>query len=455
MVGEVEVDRHPKFYDLYEPPPGTDTIVIIGGRGGAKTYEVSKFTAFTTTIQKKRALVMRDEKELVRESILNEILLRYDSANEYGCLDVEFDRLDTGIKNKKTKEMVVFTKGFRATDLKKTANLKGASNIDIVIIEEAEDIRDVTKFNTFADSIRKEGAIIVIILNTPDINHWIVKRYFNTIHYEGVDHTGKELTGYYALIPKEIPGFVCIQTSFEDNSHLPQHIITKYNGYGDPNSIYYDLHYYLTAIRGLASSGRRGQIHKKIKPISLKEYLALPFKEMYGQDFGTASPAGMVGVKLDKNRCYCRQLNYEPKDTLELAKMYCTLKIPKTVRIVADAADKNARDQLRSGYKPAALAIEEFVKYPELRTGWNVIPCIKGDDSLDYGIQLMNSMQLYAVEESKELWEEIRNRVHSVDQYGNFTNKPAPGWDHLIDPWMYCIVDQRGRRSMQIMEEPR
>lgn len=55
--------------------------------------------------------------------------------------------------------------------------MKSVSNIDIAVIEEAEDLRDEDKFNTFSDSIRKEGSVIIIILNTPDVHHWIVKRF--------------------------------------------------------------------------------------------------------------------------------------------------------------------------------------------------------------------------------------------------------------------------------------
>src|SRR5690349_5239646 len=171
--------------------------------------------------------------------------------------------------------MLVFTKGFRASDNTKKANLKSISNIDIAVVEEAEDIRDEEKFNTFADSIRKEGSLIIIILNTPDVQHWIIKRYFNLQQVED---------GFYKITPKQIKGFLCIQTSFEDNPYLPAHIIENYNNYGNPESHLYNKYYYMTAIKGYASTGRKGQIFTKFKTIKLADYLKLPFKEYYGQD---------------------------------------------------------------------------------------------------------------------------------------------------------------------------
>ena len=41
------------FKVLYHLPPQVNVVVAIGGRGGAKTYEVSKFIAYQSTIKKK------------------------------------------------------------------------------------------------------------------------------------------------------------------------------------------------------------------------------------------------------------------------------------------------------------------------------------------------------------------------------------------------------------------
>ncbi len=441
---KVEIHTADSFKVLDNLPEGTNFVICIGGRGGMKTYEISKFIARKATLEKKRCAVLRDEKELIRESILNEILLRFDSANEYGLLSMNFDRLDTGIKDKETGEMLVFTKGFRASDNSKKANLKSISNVDIAVVEEAEDIRDEDKFNTFSDSIRKKGSLIILVLNTPDIGHWIIKRYFNTLEVK--DEAGESIDGYFKIEPKKIPGFICISTSYEDNPYLPQHIKDKYKSYGDPNSPFYNLHYYYTAIKGYASTGRKGQILKKVKPISLKEYLALPFKEVYGQDFGTASPAGMVGVKFDKNNCYARQLNYLPKNTLEIGKFYCSLNLGPSDKIIADSADKDACDKLKNGWKANELSVDDLAKYPRLINGFHVVKCKKGADSIRNGINIMDGLNLFAVEESKDLWNEIMNYVYAQDKNGNYTNDPIDDFNHLIDPWRYVVEDNYRQR---------
>lgn len=442
---KVKVKRHPKFEALYELPDDINIVCIIGGRGGAKTYEVSKYIAVESTIKKKRCVVLRDEKALIRESILNEVLLRYDTADINGALSEHYDRLDTGIKEKESGQMVVFTKGFRASDSKKKANMKSISDIDIAVIEEAEDIRDVEKFNAFADSIRKEGSLIVIILNTPDVNHWIVKRYFNL---KPVIENGIKLDGFFEITPKELPGFMCIQTSFEDNlEHLPAHIVSNYRGYGNPLHHLYSPFYYYTAIKGYASSGRKGQILTKVKPIKLADYLKLPFKEIYGQDFGTASPAGLVGVKFDKNNSYCRQINYLPKDAMALGKMYCQLKFGTKDKIIADSAEPDTIERLSTGWKNAELAIEDVFMYPQLLKGFFIEGANKGPGSVKTGISLMSGMNLFAVEESTDLWNEVHNWIYATDKNEQPTDEPEDRFNHLIDPWRYVIEDYKGPKK--------
>lgn len=419
------------FEILYDLPKGTNVVVCIGGRGGMKTYEVSKFVAYSSTVKKKRIAILRDEKELIRESILNEVLLRFDTANQNGRLSGSYDRLDTGIKDRQTNEMLVFTKGFRASQVDKKANLKSISNVDIAVIEEAEDIRDVDKFNTFADSIRKEDSLVIIILNTPDINHWIIKRYFNLNQIED---------GFYDITPKDIPGFVCIKTGFEDNPHLPAHIMQQYRAYGDPTSHLFNPFYYKTAILGLASTGRKGQVFTKVKTIKLADYLKLPYKEYYGLDFGTASPAGIVGVKMDKNNVWARQINYKPMTTLEIAKLFCSLKLDLTDLIVADSADPKSIGKLKKGYTADDLATDEFIKHPELARGFHIIGAKKGADSVEYGIGLLSGMNFYVCEESTDFWNEVFCYVYAQDKNGNYTNDPIDDFNHLLDPTRYVVM---------------
>lgn len=445
----IKVKAEPDFKQLYHLPPNVNLVIMIGGRGGMKTYEASKFAAYSATIKKMRCVILRDEKELIRESILNEVLLRYDKANENGILSQFYDRLDTGIKDRETNEMLVFTKGFRASQGDKKANLKSISNVDIAIIEEAEDIRDEDKFNTFADSIRKKGSVIILILNTPDINHWIIKRYFEVLP---VLEDGKPIDGFFNIVPKKIPGFLCIQTDFEKNPYLPDHIKDRYRAYGDPKSHLYNPFYYYSAIKGYASLGRKGQVFTKYKYISLEDYLKLPFKEVYGLDFGTSSPAGIVGCKIHRNTLYARQLNYKPLETLQIGKFFCEKKFKPDDLIVADSADPKSIDKLSKGYQRDELDPADIKKYPELLRGFYVKPARKGPDSVKYGIDTINSMEFFVVDESEDLKTELQNYIYAVDKNKNPTNDPIDEFNHLIDPIRYVVDRVKGRHNSSAKE---
>lgn len=436
---EVEVSALEPFKILYNLPNGTNMVICIGGRGGAKTYEVSKFTAYSASVLDKRIAVLRDEKERIRESILNEIFKRYDTANEYGHFDALFDKLDTGLKDKRTGEMCIFTQGFRASSKEKKSALKGISDVDIAVIEEAEDIRSFQKFNTFKDSIKKKGRLFIVMLNTPDVRHWIVERYFEK---EPVLNEQGQATGYFKLKPRKIEGFVCIQTNYKDNPYLPEDLVRDYEGYGDPKSHLYDPHYYFTEILGYASSGRKGQIITKAKSITLDEYHKLPYKEIYGLDFGTASPAGLVGVKMHRNFVWVRQLNYKPMDILEIGKMLCRLNITASDVIVADSADPLSINKLISGWGKEELSLEDAESFPQLMKGFFVVRALKPPGSIAYGISELTGRVLHVCIESTDYWNEIDNYIYAVDKYDKPTGDPVDDYNHLIDPTRYVVTGE-------------
>lgn len=443
----ITVEKLPQYDVLYNLPADTSIVVLIGGRGGAKTYEASKWTAFQATIKKKRCVVLRDEKELIRESILNEILLRYDTANESGALSRFYQRLDTGIKDMATSEMRIYTQGFRASEKGKKANLKSISNIDIAIIEEAEDIRDEDKFNTFSDGIRKEGAIIVIILNTPDITHWVIKRYFTLQKIED---------GYYDIIPKQLPGFICIKTSYKDNPYLPDRVIEAYRNYGDRSSHTYNKHYHLTAILGYASTGRRGQIFSGWKSITNDEFNAIEARSIFGQDFGTTSPAGLVECKIVNNRLYVREHNYRGMTEKQIAKLYCELGIKDEI-IIGDSAEPLTLRRLRNGWELKELTDEERIeaakpvpvgvvpwRYSQLLKGWNVVAALKPPGSIVTGIRQIMDYEVFVTQESTNLWTEYSTYIWATDKDKNPTNDPEDNNNHLMDPIRY-VVSGKGR----------
>lgn len=436
---KVNVSVNEPYKPLYQLPPETEIVFLMGGRGSGKTYEASKFTVFSAVVKGKRIQVLRDERSTVKESILNDILIHFDKTNANGVLDaLGFARLENGIKNEKTGEMVVFTKGFRASTSDKKTNLKGVSNLDIGIIEEGEDVRDSSKFDTFHDSVRKDGSFLIFIMNTPDIHHFMVRRYYTSVAITEEDEphlTAEERDGYFKLVPKNIKGFVSIQTTYKDNPHLPAKTVERYKAYGDPESHLYNLHHYLTAIQGYSTTGLKGQIFKRYEIITDEEYAALDYEEVYGMDFGTSSPTAIIGIKIRKNNIYIRELAYAPMSLRDMAFKLNDLGMTGDTLIIADCAAADMIRNLRFGLA-SQMTESEWEQYPEAAGGFrNMRP--SPDKSIKAGLETLLGMRMHVTRSSENVLHELSMYVWATDRDGKALDKPIDDYNHAIDSIRY------------------
>lgn len=74
--------------------------------------------------------------------------------------------------------------------------------------------------------------------------------------------------------------------------------------------------------------------------------------------------------------------------------------------------------------------------------GVKIVGAIKGTDSLDFGIQLVQDQQLYVTEQSVNIIKELRNYTWRVDKKtGKSMNVPIDDWNHALDAARYGISD--------------
>jgi phage terminase large subunit len=415
----------PKFKILYNLPPKTWLVINVGGRGGGKSYEVSKWGVLEALTRNKRLALLRDEQSTIAQSIMHEIKMRFTEINEKANnhFSSRWEMQDNGLKKSSTGMLHVFSKGFRTSKTGQKAGLKSIADVDIAIVEEFEDIADEEKFNVFADSIRKEDAVIVINSNVPSKNHWFVKRYFNLIEspYEG----------FYILQPKTIPGVVYIISSYEDNPHLSENTISRYRAYGDPNSNLYNLEHYITDILGYVSEGAKGRIYRGWKAITNTEFLQAPYSSYYGLDFGySEDPVALVEIKSHNNKNFWKEIIYEVGLTNpSLAKLMQVRGVPKNARIYADSAEPKSIKELHElGYK-------------------NVVPADKGPDSVLFGIKQVKAMENYVTEGSANLWHENEEYKWELDSNKEPTDKPEDKNNHLLDAGRYAITTHKHKNK--------
>jgi len=158
-----------------------DIAILIGGRGAGKTFEAGNYTTLEHLCNASfRTLLLRDVGLSISQSILQNIRNRFEKAiSKAPLLSTVYEVQTTGVKNITNDDQLIITKGFRKSRVEQKADLKGFEDIDLAILEEAEDIRDEDRVNSLLDTLRKEGHKVIIILNKPDLEHWIIKRYFN------------------------------------------------------------------------------------------------------------------------------------------------------------------------------------------------------------------------------------------------------------------------------------
>lgn len=440
---QVKVKVPEPYKALFDLPEGTRLVILMGGRGSGKTYIATLWGTFLITIADKKIQVLRDEKSQIQASIMNEYFLRYDKVNKDGVFDAKFTKQFDGIKNNKTGEKVLFSQGFRASTTDKKANLKGVSNVDVGMVEEGEDVRNENLFNMWTDSIRNEGSMIVFICNTPDIHHFIVHRYFNYIAITQEDEPHieqKYLDGYYKLVPKGIKGVTTIFTTHEDNPHLPEMVRENYRNYGNPESHLWNPHYYLTAIKGYSTTGLTGQIFKFYELMEDEDYQALPYEEIIGIDFGTASPAGIIGVKLHKGDMWVRELNYSPFTLKEMAFKLCELGIDSDTLCIADCAEPSTIRSLRFGIGEM-MDDSEKLTYPTAADGFrNIRP--SPDKRISEGIETILSLRLHVTKGSANLLKELTMYTWATDRDGKPTGKPVDAYNHcFVGSTMVACVD--------------
>ena len=80
-------------------------------------------------------------------------------------------------------------------------------------------------------------------------------------------------------------------------------------------------------------------------------------------------------------------------------------------------------------------SIDEIASY-----GINIIPSVKGKDSVNNGIQVVQGKKIFLTKRSINTWKEYRNYLWQTDKEGKITNDPSPIFNHHMDDIRYAIA---------------
>jgi len=151
------------------------------------------------------------------------------------------------------------------------------------------------------------------------------------------------------------------------------------------------------------------------------EELPISDSYFYGLDFGySVDPTSLIKMCKIGNKLYCDELIYETQLlNSDIIKRFTKFAVNKSELIVADSAEPKSIDEI-------------------YRAGYNVKPAIKGADSVVYGLNHLNELEIYVTKRSINLIKELRNYAWDKDKTGKQLNKPIDLFNHAIDAIRYA-----------------
>ncbi len=374
-------------------------ILITGGRGSGKSFEVGTFLSLLTYEQKHRILFTRYTMASAGISIIPEFMEKIELMEVAHHFDVN----KSEITNTETGSDILF-RGIKTSSGNQTANLKSLQGVTTWVLDEAEELIDENIFDTIDLSIRKKGIQnrIILVMNPTTKEHWVWKRFFNG-HVKYIDVDGEQ-------IPVSNHPDIChIHTTYLNNrqnlseSYLKRLDLIKQNNPGK----------YKHLVLGGWLEKAEGVIFENWKEGVFND--SLPY--VYGMDFGyITDPTTLIKVAKDGDVLYLKEELYrQGMDTNSIA-LFLDRTVEKHDLIVADNAEPRLIAELQD-------------------KGFNIIPCQKGKDSIKNGIANLSGVNM--VVDGQNLIKELNNYSWSNKR----ANIPNDNYNHLIDAVRYAFIE--------------
>ena len=371
--------------------------VVTGGRGSGKSYSINLLLTMLTYESGHTILFTRYTLTSAYISIIPEFIDKIETLglhNDFHITKEEIVNLRTGSK--------ILFKGIKTSSGDQTANLKSLQGVTTWILDEAEELVDEDTFDKIDLSIRSKDKQnrVILILNPTTKEHWIYKRFFENKGIQEGSNITKGDTTY-------------IHTTYLDNKeNLSESFINQIEDIKRRRP-----EKYKHQILGGWLDKAEGVIFNNWS-IGKYEHIG---QTVFGQDFGFSNdPTTLVECNIDASnkRIYINECFYLPNLTtsqiFNLNKQYVN-----DALIVADSAEPRLITELSN-------------------LGLNIVPTIKGQGSVTYGISLLQDYDLIITPESVNLIKELNNYVWLEKK----SNTPIDNHNHLLDALRYAVSYQ-------------
>ena len=171
-------------------------------------------------------------------------------------------------------------------------------------------------------------------------------------------------------------------------------------------------------VLGLVPETATGKIYTNWKIIeSVPQEARL---DKYGLDFGYTNDPTAIDAIYKWNNSYVidEQLHQTGMKNSQIAKFL--LNLPDAL-VIADSAEPKS--------------IDEIAEY-----GVKIVGSVKGQGSVNQGIQFVQDQQIFVTRRSVHTWKEYANYIWLVDKDGNVLNVPRDLFNHHMDDIRYAIA---------------
>lgn len=396
-------------------------IIVSGGRGSAKSFNVNTFIERLTFEVGHKILFSRYTMTSAAISIIPEFVDKIEREGTQQYFKVNKNE----IINLYSGSQVLF-KGIKTSSGNQTANLKSIQGITGFVGDEMEEWESEEDFEKLILSIRTKGKQlrVILILNPTDADHFIYKRYIENSHkivqIDGVD-----------VQVSTHPDVLHIHTTYLDNlenlddqfinlvNRIRQESIEQSTINGTLNQALFNKSKYAQKIIGRWADVADGVIFENWQEGDFDT--SLPY--CYGQDYGfTIDPDVLVKVAVNhKKKIIYIDEKYHGQNQLSTDDLFLlnqSLIDKKNDLIVGDSAEPRLIEDLR-------------------KKGLNIKPTKKYAGVVSASILKMLEYKIIITPNSHNLKKELRNYAWNDKKAGI----PIDKHNHLLDATRYAFLE--------------
>lgn len=380
MTNQTIIEIPSEYKRLFDPD--WREAAVYGGRYSLKSHTVARVLLIRARQKKTRVGCFREFQNSISESshqLLSDLIKQYDLK--------DFNVTDKSIVNTINGSDFIF-KGLWNNE----QSIKSIEGIDIAWVEEAQTISK-DSLEVLTPTVRKPSSQIIYTYNRfseddPIHTRLIVEGRPNTL----IINTNYDIAIKYGFLPK------VILDEIEDDK-LNRPALYKHKWLGEPSS----------------------QERKIYKDWAIVEEIPHEARlERYGLDFGyTNDPTAIVAIYYYNGGYILDEITYQRG--LKNNQIADILKNQPEAIVIADSAEPKSIDEIREH-------------------GINIIPAVKGKDSIYNGINKVQQQRISVTKRSSNIIKEYRNYLFTTDKNGKITNEAEETFNHAMDAIRYAVT---------------